>query len=394
MGWKEWIKQFFAYSKRERRGVLVLFFLIIAGYSVPYLMSFSETKEKPDAIDFRKEIATFQAELNKNKSNQKSHDRPLSSSQSRQINPFPFNPNELTREEGLRLGLPDFVVNNIIKYRKKGGRFDEPEDFARLYGLPDSAFQKLKPYIRLPETSDKQQDDAQKWQAGDLEPDTLFPFNPNDLPIKQWRKLGLSDRTILTIKNYEEQGGYFRKKADLAKIYGLEEEVFATLEPFIELDQSNQKTKRQASKAPVAKSSKPVDINSADSLQLLTVSGIGPFYAKVILEERRRLGGFVSKEQLKDVYGMQRKYGNDSLTVYQRIEDQLTAGPAQTKRIDLNTATVEQLAAHPYIDYNLAQGIVNYRKQHGYFDSLSDVSELYLVDEKLSRKLAPYLQLP
>jgi DNA uptake protein ComE-like DNA-binding protein len=308
---------------------------------------------------------------------------------------LPFNPNELSRKQAEELGLPDYVIDNILKYRQEGGHFEEPSDFAELYGLADSTFQKLKPYIRLPDqqASKKKQQNHQKES---FQPDTLFAFNPNDLPIQKWRQLGLPDHIILNIKSYEEQGGYFKTKEDIADIYGMKQKVFAELAPYIQLDNKKNKDqdKRDKKKTSRPEKTAKVDVNNADSLDLLNVKGIGPFYARMILQERRKLGGFVNKEQIKQIYGMQKKYGDDSLTVYQNIKDRLIVGPAQPKQIDINAATVDRLADHPYIDYNLAENIVNYRKQHGPYDSLADVNQLYLVNDDLSRKLAPYLQLP
>lgn len=394
MGWLEWFKNFWTYSKSERKGILFLIGLIVVVYSLPYILNYIEEEKNLKNRAFQEEITSFQEAVKEKRKTSTENDK----SNERVLNPFPFNPNQLTRQEAKELGLRNYVIDNILKYRQEGGRFDQPQDFAELYGLADSTFQKLKPYIRLPD----QQNNAnkpKKWQSDKFQPDTLFSFNPNQLSIEKWRQLGLPAHVILNIKSYQEQGGYFAQKQDLDSIYGMKNEIYATLAPYIKLKQRKDNEKKGHSpthqqKSQVAKKEKKVEVNSADSLELINVKGIGPFYAKMILKERRKLGGFVYKEQLKDIYGMQKKYGDDSLTVYQSIKERLTVTASSTKKIDINSATVDRLADHPYIDYNLAENIVNYRKQHGTYDSLKDVHQLYLVNEDLSRKLAPYLQLP
>ena len=63
----------------------------------------------------------------------------------------PFDPNLADSIEFLRLGLPSYVIKNVIKYRQKGGRFSTPESFARIYGLTEAKFKELQPYIYISE---------------------------------------------------------------------------------------------------------------------------------------------------------------------------------------------------------------------------------------------------
>jgi competence protein ComEA len=136
-----------------------------------------------------------------------------------------------------------------------------------------------------------------------------FEFNPNGLPEDDWRRLGISERQIKTIKNFESKGGRFHKKEDLKKIYGIKEQQYKTLEPYIQLAINKEEEKNANSvfkdgKVEQAKNRKTsiVDLNTADSVTLLTIKGIGPFYAKNIIKYRNLLGGFVAKEQLMEIW--------------------------------------------------------------------------------------------
>lgn len=219
-----------------------------------------------------------------------------------------------------------------------------------------------------------------------------FNFDPNNLPEADWKRLGFSDKQIKTIKNYESKGGKFRKKEDLKKMYCIREELFVSIEPYIEIqpppsvfkDGKVTSTKLPTSPA-VIKVPVSVELNSADSAALTTIKGIGPFFAKAIIKYRNSLGGFYSKQQLMEVW----KFDQEK---YDIVEKFTTVDEASVKKININTCEIEQLKS-PYIRWNVANAIVNYRKQHGKFKTIEDIRKTDLVDEETLRKIAPYLTL-
>ncbi len=144
-----------------------------------------------------------------------------------------------------------------------------------------------------------------------------FNFDPNGLPEADWKRLGLSEKQIKTIKNFESKGGKFHKKEDLKKIYGIKEQQYKNLEPYIQLalnksEETSTNSVFKDGKVEQAKNRKTiVDLNTADSVTLLTIKGIGPFYAKNIIKYRNLLGGFVAKEQLMEIWKFdQEKYAS------------------------------------------------------------------------------------
>jgi competence protein ComEA len=227
----------------------------------------------------------------------------------------------------------------------------------------------------------------------------LFPFNPNNLPTEKWQELGLSEKQIRTLKNYESKGGKFYKKEDLKKIYGITKEQFEQLENYIQIpskevkfnhpdsDYSKNFSKKDLSesqtKVPLTA---PIEINSADTAKLKNLKGIGSTFAKRILNYREKLGGFISFSQLYEIWGL------DSLTVKEVIP-QLSLNPLMVKKIDLNHCTISELKKHPYLNYNIANNIVLYRDQHGEYAKIQDLKQAVLVNEELFRKIAPYLTL-
>lgn len=129
---------------------------------------------------------------------------------------------------------------------------------------------------------------------------------------------------------------------------------------------------------------KPVEINSADTSAFIALPGIGSKLAGRIVLFRQRLGGFAHVEQVSEVYGLR-----DS--TYQLIKSMLSCNPAAVKKIDINSATREALRVHPYIKWNIADAIVNYRSSHGDYRSVHDLARLHILDSAIIYKLEPYL---
>jgi competence protein ComEA len=114
------------------------------------------------------------------------------------------------------------------------------------------------------------------------------------------------------------------------------------------------------------------------------LKGIGSTYAKRIVNFRNKLGGFVSIEQVGETFGLP-----DS--VFQKVKLQLRLNSSTINQIDVNSSTVEELKAHPYISYSVANPIVQYRNQHGQFSTINDLQKIGAIDGALYRKISPYL---
>jgi len=202
----------------------------------------------------------------------------------------------------------------------------------------------------------------------------LFKFNPNNLPAEQWAKLGLSAKQVAVIKNYEAKGGRFYTKTDLQKIYSITAEDYRKLESYIDLPEQFVSTKTDD----------VVEINSADSARLTQVRGIGAGFASRIIKYRTQLGGFVKKEQLMEIYGI-------DTAKYHELKPHLSVNPAHIKKIPINTATIDDLRPFPYLNFKQMNAIVEYRKQHGNYHSVEDLRQVAILDDEILRKIAPYL---
>lgn len=224
----------------------------------------------------------------------------------------------------------------------------------------------------------------------------LFYFDPNTITGSEWKRLGLRDKTIKTIENYQHKGGRFYKPEDLQKIYGLRDDEYERLKPFIKIEPNISKTNEESvSSRPKGEiqSSKTyaapysiIDVNTADTTAFISLPGIGSKLATRIITFREKLGGFYSIEQIGETYGLP-----DS--TFQNIKQWLKLDNPSVKKININTASIDEMKSHPYIKYSIANPIVAYRNEHGAFSKIEDIKKVMVITDEIYKKIAPYLSL-
>ncbi|WP_295795132.1 helix-hairpin-helix domain-containing protein [Mucilaginibacter sp.] len=208
-------------------------------------------------------------------------------------------------------------------------------------------------------------------------PPVMFPFNPNILTISQWQQLGLNEHQAEVIKHYTDKGGRFYNKQDLKKIYAITPDDYKRLEPYISIPDAVYTSNK-------LRPGEIIELNGADSTKLTALRGVGPASAVIILRYRNRLGGFCRKEQLKEVYGM------DSLR-YEEIKSQVSVNPAKIEKIPINSVSFDQLRLFPYLNYKQVNAVIEYRKQHGNYNSIDNLKNIVLLDAGILRKIEPYI---
>jgi len=209
---------------------------------------------------------------------------------------------------------------------------------------------------------------------------TPFMFDPNTLDESGFLKLGLREKLVGTLLNYRNKGGKFYNKESLKRIYGLHPEEYAQLEPYINIPGSYDSKSTNKTKTAIT-----VELNRADTSQLVLLNGIGSKLAMNIVKYRTQLGGFVRLEQLNEVYGI-------SPETYQKIKGNCKIDQSAVRKLNLNEATFAELNLHPYLKGEIAKSIADFRKSKNYhIDNINQVKEIQLINDEIFRKIAPYL---
>jgi DNA uptake protein ComE-like DNA-binding protein len=127
-----------------------------------------------------------------------------------------------------------------------------------------------------------------------------------------------------------------------------------------------------------------IDINTADSTAWVALPGVGPTLASRIIQFRNKLGAFHNIYQLTEVYGFKEDLLFD-------LKERISLKEINGFQFNLNQVTYEELSKHPYFKYKLSKAIVNYRKQHGLFNSIEEVKKIKLVNDSIYQLIYPYL---
>lgn len=222
----------------------------------------------------------------------------------------------------------------------------------------------------------------------------LFTFDPNTADSTTLLRLGLAPWQVRNIYKYRSRGGVYRTKQDFARLYGLTVEKYRELEPYIQIngdyrpaaelygDDEAPTYERDTLKYPLKlKQGEYVVLNVADTTALKKVPGIGSYYARQIMNYGLRLGGYVSVAQLKEIGCVP-----EETFSYFRVDT------VRVRKLNLNTMTLNQLKAHPYIDFFQARAICDYRRMNGPMKSLEDLKLLKEFPPQVRQRLRPYVE--
>lgn len=270
------LKDFFYYTKTERRGIILLIVIIVLCLLGSLLSIYiTRVPQLDNDKNFNKDYEAFahSIEVLNRKEYNKFHHSPFN----QKIVLAPFNPNTVDSLTLLSLGLPRWMAHNILKYRAKGGRFHKPQDFRKIYGMTDERFALLLPYIDIPTV--------------------------------------VRDTVRMTVmRDSTHQPKYPIKYTAAIKM----------------------------------------ELNTADTTELRKIPGVGSAIARMIVRYRQQLGGYYSVQQLEEIH-----------LISSRLSKWFTVNPALIHRLNVNKAGLQRLNAHPYINFYQAKAIVEYRRKRG-----------------------------
>ena len=239
--------------------------------------------------------------------------------------------------------------------------------------------------------------------------DSLFFFDPNTVSVFEMEKLGVNNRTIIKWIKFREAGGRFEKAGDFWKIFGNDTLTAKRLTEYVIFSTFESRKQKKSVENPITgktanarshKHNKPekkrevvknitvqkfvIEINSADTTELMRIKGIGRVFAKRIISYRKILGGYFSVDQLKDVYGL-------PPSVVDENRDHFTVDTTKLIKINVNKASIRKLKSHPYIDFYLARAILELKKKKGHISNINEILSLKEVKPDIRDKLTKYL---
>jgi len=227
----------------------------------------------------------------------------------------------------------------------------------------------------------------------------LFYFDPNRATDEEWSKLGLNERQIRNIRNYQASGGYFKRNEDLQRLYTISSTQYQRLEPYIRLTVNEPSKRKDAIEIQSVLDTKEVEretvtprrdtklqieLNSADSSLLTQLPGIGPVLAARTVRYRILIGGFTDVKQLGEVYGINQDLV-EQLTMHLSVDSSLI------RKIPVNKATFRELVVHPYLNEQQARGIQNYIKLQKRVNNLNELVQNNILKREDAEKIKPYL---
>jgi len=260
-----------------------------------------------------------------------------------------------------------------------------PDKSSEFYSKVDSFISSLKSkpddLLKIPSNPVEQEEVVNNQER------TPFFFDPNTVSIDQFIELGLSVKQANVVINYRAKGGTFRNPEDFSKIYVIEPKTYDNLKPWIkiapkEFTKTNFSKKDTLYKEDLA--SLVVDLNSADTIQLVKIKGIGNAYARRIVTYRTLLGGFVDINQLKEVYGIKPELVN-------AIISQIIIEVKSIVHININLVSLDDLKKHPYISEYQAKAIIYYRSKVGTIKSITELVDNKILPKDVFQKVKLYL---
>lgn len=211
----------------------------------------------------------------------------------------------------------------------------------------------------------------------------LQPFDPNTADSLVFRQLGLPAWMAKNVLAYRASGGIFRTKEAFRKVYGMTDERYAALEPYIRIDTALLPPKPVFASVAREKKDTVLDLNACDTASLQLIRGIGRYTALQIVRYRQQLGGYVSVEQLREIETI----SNSADTLMPHF----IVCTDSVRPLQVNRLRTERLQRHPYLSFTQAKALYELRREHFRLHSMDDLQELDCFSPSDLIRLRPYL---
>jgi len=355
---------FLSYSRSDRNAVIILsaliFITLIANIIIRNIESkkISDTSEINELFKVWKEMTT-----------------PTDLADSLVL--FNFDPNVVSQERLVLLSIPENIKQNIIRYRNSGGVFKSPAEMRKIYGMNDSVFQILEPFIQINQEK-KTKFPATSEKEVVKEKVSLHYFDPNTADLEELIELGFSNYQANNLVGYRTNGGKFANASDLLKIYGVDSPFYFSIADYIQINAPTEFSEITETDTLM------IELNSADSLTLEKLNGVGPSYAKRIISYRNLLGGYYSSKQISEIYNFPEE-------TFLKIQNNIYVDTLQITKLRINFAEYAELVSHPYLNKEQVRALLKYRNREGAFKTIDELANIEGFDLKTINRILPYV---
>lgn len=344
------------FSEQERKGIIT--FVVIGAILVA---AFRLAEQRPDPVV--EEAIHALSEVNDT------------------IRLAPFDPNTADYEALRAIGMTRYEAVSLLKFRASGKIFSIPEDVALCYGISDSAYRTLAPYITIaeefrikPRTYHEHRYPTRKTTRDSITPVAVGPFRIDTVSANYLRAIGaFTKRQAEVFIRWRDRSG-MRDMEEVRACYVVDDSLADALEPYILFPEPEPTPWEE-----------PIEINRADSATLRSIVGIGEKSVVAIMKYRLRLGGFHHKEQIREVRGVTPEN-------YYKILQQIWCDSNEIQKIDINFAPPETLRRHPYIPPAMLRRLIKFRTLKGGWSSTRDLIRHNILSEEEAKRLEPYLE--
>ena len=291
-----------------------------------------------------------------------------------------FDPNTADYRTLVAAGLPRDIAVGIIRWREAGKVYRVKEDLALCYNMTDSLYFLLKPYIII---GKEYQFQPKEFESETIEETRVTievrPFSLDTVGTSYLHGIGFTRRQAELVIKYRDMIGGYRSIEEFEECYAVDSAMAARLRPYLIFPPRD--TLKPYDKERVEF---PIDLNSADSVMLCRVAGIGAKSASHILFYRELLGGYHSVNQILELKVVTEEN-------FQRILPQIYCDSAKIKKININFARPKELEVHPYISNRMLRQIINNRELKGGWSNLEEMIEDDIFSAEEAARIAPYL---
>src|SRR5699024_1605374 len=286
-------KPIFSLTRKERSAFFIIILLIIISFIAPWL--YRNMRKSQDMEVFIEYLKDSVAEIEEEEVEEQLY------SDKKEIQYFDFDPNTLSRQEWVRLGLSEAQADVVLYYQERGGRFRDKEDLKKVYVISDEFYIAVEPYIQIIPGKEEIEKENKFERSGNFEKKTTentskkdeadYKININAADTTEWKKIrGIGPVLSQRIINFKKALGGFYSIDQIKEVYGIEEELFQAIKPKLTLSESNNYNK--------------IDINVINEVELAKHPYVNRKEAKIIVNYRMQHGDFEHFEEIRKIKGI------------------------------------------------------------------------------------------